>query len=98
MLTGYSIVDGKPLETSADSNGGSFHGIDPATGMQLEPAYCYASLEDLDRAANLAEDAFGIYSKLAGRERAAFLRNIAAGMDAIGPRIVERANLETALP
>jgi len=102
MLTGYSIVDGKPLEASSeaglDSNVGSFHGIDPATGMKLEPAYNYASLEDLDRAANLAEDAFAVYSKLSGRERAIFLRHIAAGIEAIGARIVERANLETALP
>ena len=98
MLTGYSIVDGKPLEASIDSNVGSFYGIDPATGMKLEPAYRYASLEDLDRAANLAEDAFAVYSKLPGRERAAFLRHIAAGIEAIGAEIVERAHSETALP
>ncbi|MGD0911766.1 MAG: aldehyde dehydrogenase (NADP(+)) [Terracidiphilus sp.] len=94
MLTGFSIVDGKPLELK----GGSFHGIDPATGTNLEPAYHYASLEDLDRAANLAEDAREIYSSLSGRERAAFLRHIAAGIEAIGAEVVERAHRETALP
>ena len=94
MLTGYSIVGGKSLESS----GGSFHGLDPATGARLEPAYHYASLEDLDRAANLAEEARGTYCGISGRERAGFLRHIAAGMEAIGAEIVERAHRETALP
>jgi 2,5-dioxopentanoate dehydrogenase len=98
MLTGFSIVDGKPLETSIEGARGSFHGIDPATGMKLEPAYHYASLEDLDRAANLAEDARAAYSGLPSRERALFLRHIAAGIEAIGAEIVERAHRETALP
>jgi 2,5-dioxopentanoate dehydrogenase len=94
MLTGFSIVEGKSLE----SKSGSFHGIDPATGMKLEPAYHYASLEDLDRAANLAEDARAAYSGLPGRERAQFLRHIAAGIEATDAQIVERARRETALP
>jgi 2,5-dioxopentanoate dehydrogenase len=94
MLTGFSIVDGEPLA----SGGGSFDGIDPATGTRLEPAYHYASPEDLDRAAKLAEQASGVYSKLPGHERAVFLRHIAAGIEAIGAEIVERAHRETALP
>jgi alpha-ketoglutaric semialdehyde dehydrogenase len=98
MLTGFSIVDGKPLESSIEGTRGSFHGIDPATGSKLGPVYHHASLEDLDRAANLAEDARGAYSRLPGRERAQFLRHIAAGIEAIGAEIVERANRETALP
>lgn len=98
MLTGFSIVDGKPLEASNESSGQRFHGIDPATGTKLEPAYHYASLEDLDRAANLAEDARATYRVLPGRERARFLRHIAAGIEAIGAQIVERAHRETALP
>jgi NADP-dependent aldehyde dehydrogenase len=98
MLTGFSIVNGKPLEANIDSSGGSFHGIDPATGTKLEPRYHYASLEDLDRAAELAEEAFATYSRLPGRERAQLLRHIAAGMEVIGTEIVERARRETALP
>jgi 2,5-dioxopentanoate dehydrogenase len=98
MLTGFSIVDGKPLETNIEGTRGSFHGIDPATGAKLEPAYHYASLEDLDCAANLAEDAFAVYSKLSGHDRARFLRHIAAGIEAIGAEIVDRAHRETALP
>jgi alpha-ketoglutaric semialdehyde dehydrogenase len=98
MLTGFSIVDGKPLEASHSAGGGSFNGIDPATGTKLEPSYYYASLEDLDRAANLAEDAGATYSRLTGRERGVFLRHIAAGIEARGAEIIERAHRETALP
>jgi NADP-dependent aldehyde dehydrogenase len=94
MLTGFSIVNGKQLESS----GGSFHGVDPATGMKLEPPYHYASLEDQDCAAKLADEAFAVYSKVPGLERAAFLRHIAGGIEAMGARIVERAHRETALP
>jgi NADP-dependent aldehyde dehydrogenase len=98
MLTGFSIVDGKPLEASSERGGGSFRGIDPATGTKLEPVYHYASLDELDRAANLAEDSFAVYSKLPGLERGRFLRHIAAGIESIGAEIVDRAHRETALP
>jgi alpha-ketoglutaric semialdehyde dehydrogenase len=94
MLTGYSIVDGKPLGSSR----GSFHGVDPATATKLDPPYHYASIDDLDRAAQLAEEAFQTYSKLPGRDRAQFLRHIATGIEAAGAEIVERAHRETALP
>jgi NADP-dependent aldehyde dehydrogenase len=94
MLTGYSIVDGKLLGSSS----GSFHGVDPRTATKLDPPYHYASIDDLDRAAQLAEEAFANYSKLPGRDRAQFLGHIAAGIEAAGAEIVERAHRETALP
>jgi NADP-dependent aldehyde dehydrogenase len=68
------------------------------TGVDLEPAYHYAPVEDVDWAANLAEDAFAVYSRVSGREKARFLRHIAAGIEAIAAEIVERAHKETALP
>ncbi|HUB51103.1 MAG TPA: aldehyde dehydrogenase (NADP(+)) [Terracidiphilus sp.] len=94
MLTGLSIVNGRPLASSS----GSFHGVDPGTAVKLDPPYHYASLDDLDRAAALAEEAFASYRKVSGRERALFLRHIAAGIEAIAVEIVERAHAETALP
>ncbi len=97
MVTGFSIIGGKPLEASTESRSGSIYGIDPATGAKLEPAYHHASVEDLDRAAKLAEEARATYSGLSGRERARFLRHIAAGMEATGAEIVGRAHRETAL-
>jgi len=93
-LHGCSIVNG----ASREGKGEAFHGTDPATGERLEPAYRCASLEDLNVAADVADEAFAIFSKTAGRERARFLRTIADGIEAAAAEIVERAHLETALP
>lgn len=94
MLHGYSIVDGE----SRLGNGTAFRGFNPATGAALDPVYHGASLEDLDTAARLAEEAFTTYGKLPGKQKAVFLRHIAAGLDAIAAELVERAHYETALP
>src|SRR3984885_15297075 len=69
----------------------------PATGAPLEPKFFAASAEDLERAAALAQSAFPIYSKLSGKKKGTFLRQIAATIEAAAPAIVKRANLETAL-
>ncbi len=94
QLHGQSIVDGE----SRVGNGATFHGVDPASGAQLEPAFRCATLENLNLAADLAEEAFASYGKLSGKEKGRFLRSIAAGIEAIVPELVERARKETALP
>ncbi len=93
-LHGASIVGGESLAGA----GTTFYGFDPATGERLDPEYHCASLDDLNRAAALAEEAFATYGKLPGQEKARFLRAIAAGIEAIVPELVERAHRETALP
>jgi alpha-ketoglutaric semialdehyde dehydrogenase len=94
MLSGYSIVDGE----SQKPGKGTFAGFNPATGQSLEPEFHYASLDDLNRAADLAEEAFDSYRNLPGKEKGKFLRHIAAGLEAIEGELVSRANAETALP
>ncbi|MGD0156557.1 MAG: aldehyde dehydrogenase (NADP(+)) [Terracidiphilus sp.] len=93
-LQGSSIINGE----SRIEGGANFHGVDPATGARLEPVYRCASIEDLNVAADLADEAFAVYRKLAGKERARFLRHVADGIEAIVPELVERAHRETALP
>ncbi len=93
-LRGYSIIEGR----STEAGGAAFSGVDPATGASLAPVYHCASLADLGRAADLAEEAFVEYRKFSGRERGRFLRHIADGIEAIVPELVERAHRETALP
>ena len=44
MLLGYSLINGEPHE----GNGATFAGVDPMTGVDLEPAYHYAPVEDVD--------------------------------------------------
>src|ERR1700722_12175952 len=93
-LQGGSIVNGE----SRPGSGAAFYSFDPAAGTRVEPVFHSASIEDLNLAADLAEEAFAIYSKLSGREKAHFLRHIADGIEAIVPAIVDRAHHETALP
>lgn len=94
MLQGTSLIG----SARGSQSGAAFHGVNPATGEQLQPAYFSASTEELDRATTLAEHAFPAYRKLAGRERGKFLRRIADGLQAITDIAVQRAHQETALP
>ena len=94
MLLGYSIIDGETRK----SEGGTFTALDPSTGLALEPTYHYASLDDVDHAADLADEAYATYSKLPGKEKGKFLRSIATGIEGIGAELVDRAHKETALP
>lgn len=94
MLLGYSIINGEPLTVG----GGTFQGFNPATGELLEPQFHYATIGDLNRAADLAEEAFEGYRNTAPGLRAEFLRSIASGIEAIADELVDRANRETALP
>lgn len=93
-INGRSLVGGQlgePGETS-------FHAVNPATGAQLEPQFYPALAADIDRAAQLAADAFPTFSAFGGRDRAAVLRRIADEVARIGSELVQRANLETGLP
>lgn len=94
MISGSSIIGGESHPSSA----GTFTGFDPAAGAPLQPTFHYATLEALDRAAVLAEEAFVRYRNLSGKEKARLLRHIAAGLDGIAAELVERAQRETALP
>jgi 2,5-dioxopentanoate dehydrogenase len=93
MLYGFSIINGEPRR----GNGEAFVGVEPATGAKLDPVYRCASIEELNLAADLAEEAFATLRNLAGKDRAAFLRHIAAGIESISVELVERAHRETAL-
>ena len=74
------------------------NGIQPGTGAILEPAYMAATPDEVENALSLAAAAFPVYSQLPGKTRAVFLRAIADGIEAVVEDIVERGQLETALP
>lgn len=95
MLEGRSILGGSFV---ARRNTTTFHGVNAATGGQLEPGYESATLSDVDAAARLAVDAFRVYGRLGGKTKGAFLRRIAENLEALRAAIVERATQETALP
>ena len=93
-LTGRSIIG------SQAGGGGepSIFGINPATGESLQPGYAAVSESELDQAAELAADAFEVFGKSTGAARAAFLREIANNIEAIGDDLAKRAPQETGLP
>ncbi len=93
-LTGRSIIGFR----SGAAQGETLYGINPATGEKLSAAYTPASAEEVDEAARLAHRAFGVYGRMAGREKAAFLRLIAKKIEALGDALTTRATQETGLP
>ncbi|GGA72618.1 2,5-dioxovalerate dehydrogenase [Edaphobacter acidisoli] len=93
-LNGRSIVAGK----TAISGGAAFHGYQPADGSTLDPEYLSATTEDVESAVAEAVKAASALAQSSGKQRAAFLRSIADGIDAASAQLVERAHRETALP
>ena len=74
------------------------HGIQPGSGTRLEPAYLAASADEVAQTMALAAAAFPVFSNLPGKTRATFLRSIATEIESVVEDIVERGQLETALP
>jgi 2,5-dioxopentanoate dehydrogenase len=79
-------------------SGEVFYAVDPTTGLDLQPGFTSASANEIEAAARAAEEAFDVYRQTSGRERGAFLRKVAANIEAIAAELIERAGKETALP
>lgn len=79
-------------------SGHTFHALDATTGAKLEPAYHECSTSEADRACAAALDAFAIYRRTTGAERARFLRAIADEIMALGPELLDRYRAESGLP
>jgi 2,5-dioxopentanoate dehydrogenase len=94
QLSGTSIIG---FRRGAE-NGGTLHGVNPATGEDLSPVYHAASSVEVDQAAQLAHAAFVTYSQTTGAQRARFLRQIAENIEALGDELIVRVNAETGLP
>lgn len=93
-LHGTSFI-GFSRSSSTESCG---HSLQPGSGTPLEPAYMSATPDEVERAMQLAAAAFPVYSNLTGKQRAAFLRAIAQEIEDVVEDLVERGQLETALP
>jgi 2,5-dioxopentanoate dehydrogenase len=75
----------------------SFHAINPATGERLEPAFAFAGHAEVERACELAWEAFQSYRDSGLEERARFLEAIGANILEIGHALLDRASAETGL-
>jgi 2,5-dioxopentanoate dehydrogenase len=83
---------------SSGLGGASFKAFDPAKNIHLEPTFLSASLDDVERAVQLAAAAAPIWAKLPGAIRAKFLSAIADNLEAKAADLVARATQETGLP
>lgn len=93
-ITGTSIIGQSRGSATEDT----FRAYDPFTGNEIDPRFHSATMDELERAASLAEAARIPFGNTDGRLRAIFLRKIADNIEALGDTLIKRASLETALP
>ena len=93
-LTGEMLIGGEAVRGGESE----IHGIDPATGEWLEPAFGGGGEAEVEQACALAAEAFPIYRETTLEARATFLETIATRIDALGDMLTDRAMRETGLP
>ena len=93
MLTGRNLVAGEWREGTEH-----FAAVAAASGAALEPAFAQASTDDVADACAAAAAAQPVFADLPLAQRAAFLRLVAAKIDALGDSLTQRAMLESGLP
>ncbi len=93
-LTGQLLIGARKVAATA----GTMRALNPATNLELEPDFAFGGIYEVDRAAQLADEAFDSYNSTSLDVRAAFLERIADGLDANATALAERAALETGLP
>jgi 2,5-dioxopentanoate dehydrogenase len=92
-LTGASLIGASEVQ----GTGTVIHGVNPRTGEPLEPGYALVGLEEVERAATLAAEAFHSYRQTTPEKRAAFLDTIADNIAALGDVLTERVIAETGI-
>ncbi|WP_345244743.1 aldehyde dehydrogenase (NADP(+)) [Nibrella saemangeumensis] len=75
-----------------------FHAVNPATGESLPGDFYEATEDQVNEACERAAEAFQVYRKQSGPEKAFFLERIATEIEALGDELLQRANAETGLP
>ncbi|KVN21342.1 2,5-dioxovalerate dehydrogenase [Burkholderia stagnalis] len=95
QLTGEMLIGADAVYGAA----GTLHAFDPAQGAPIDaPAFGVGALADVERACELARDAFDAYRARPLEARAAFLDAIADEIVALGDTLIARAHAETGLP
>src|SRR6185295_5676356 len=89
MLIGGAQVRGREAELQA---------IDPSSGQAIGPAFGGGGRGEVERACQLAAQAFDSYRETLPEQRALFLEAIAQGLLDLGPVLIERAMAESGLP
>ncbi|PLQ00549.1 aldehyde dehydrogenase (NADP(+)) [Cupriavidus pauculus] len=93
-LTGNLLIGAQEVRATA----GAMRALNPATNLTFAPDFAFGGADEVDRAAQLADEAFDSYNATSLAVRAAFLERIAGGLDAHARVLAQRASLETGLP
>jgi NADP-dependent aldehyde dehydrogenase len=80
------------------TSGKFIYGADPGTMTTLPEAFETATVEETNLAVEKAFEAWRIYRKVPGTQKAAFLNEIANGIEGLGQVLVSRVMQETAYP
>jgi len=83
---------------NAQSNGATFHALNPLTGMLLPTAFQEATPTEIVETIVLAHKSFPAYRKTTAVRRSLFLEAIAANLEALGDDLLQVIHEETALP
>ena len=75
----------------------TFPGFDPRARTALEPAYLNASAAEIDRAVRATREAYEYSRQFPAARLAAFLEAVALEIEALGDKLLETADRETAL-
>ncbi|MDH5602326.1 MAG: aldehyde dehydrogenase (NADP(+)) [Cyclobacteriaceae bacterium] len=94
MIHGKNTIGYELLATE----GKTIQSINPQTGEPMEGDFHIASSSEISLALQKAGDAYKIYKKKSGKDKADFLEAIADEIVALGEVLVKRAMAETALP
>jgi len=94
------MIDGKQIIgfTAVASGKDSFQSVNPATNTKLNYRFHKATPAEADRAVEKAAEAFQVYRKKSGLEKATFLECIANEIKALGDELITVCCAETALP
>lgn len=94
ILTGKNYIAG-----SLSSNGKTtFKGINPSDATELETTFYEATIDETNEAALKAHEAFAIYRKKSGKEKALFLDAIADEILNLGDELITYCSAESGLP
>lgn len=72
--------------------------FNPATDKKIEGRFHIASTAEIEKTMQLATEAFTLYKKTTGSDKAAFLNAIADEIMALGDALIDRTMAETGLP
>jgi 2,5-dioxopentanoate dehydrogenase len=75
-----------------------FNAVNPRLNKKMEPGFHEATLEEVNEAVELAEEAFKEYRNRNGKDKANFLETIANEILALDDELIKRCCEETALP